>query len=336
MQRNEPAKKIVFDMLAKHEGAATRTLARHLHEQYPHEWPTIEKARGTIRYYRGNKGDTNRKDLKKSGKTSHVRKNAKPFTFAIPPGINQVLPPVRFTDVGKWLLISDVHIPYHDQRAFHAAIEFAVKVGCKHLYINGDWYDFYGISDYSRDPQMRSPDGEMALGFPVLEQASKAFKGRKVFKVGNHEERYEKYLWNKAPALLGIKSFRINEVLGLDGLGFDYIASKQLGYIGSLPILHGHELPKGLTSPVNIARGVFLRAQGTAIVGHWHRTSTHIETSGIEDRMITCYSVGCLCDMKPSYAPINAWNHGFAIVTVNRDLTWRVSNHTIVDGKVTE
>jgi hypothetical protein len=51
-------------------------------------------------------------------------------------------------------------------------------------------------------------------------------------------------------------------------------------------------------------------------------------------RETVCFSTGCLCDMRPAYAVLNKWNHGFAIVHVHADRSFDVSNMRITSGKV--
>ena len=83
-----------------------------------------------------------------------------------------------------------------------------------------------------------------------------------------------------------------------------------------------------------MARGAFLRTLHTVLVGHGHRTSGHAESSMWHDEVF-CWSQGCLCDLTPEYARINRWNHGFAVVTVDKDGTFDVDNLRISkQGKV--
>lgn len=50
---------------------------------------------------------------------------------------------------------------------------------------------------------------------------------------------------------------------------------------------------------------------------------------------VFCWSTGCLCDLRPEYARINKWNHGFAAVTVHDDGSFDVSNQRVTaDGRV--
>jgi len=103
---------------------------------------------------------------------------------------------------------------------------------------------------------------------------------------------------------------------------------------GKLPILHGHELPKGVSAPVNPARGAFMRTLSTVLVGHSHRSSGHAESDMWHDETF-CWSTGCLCDLTPEYARINRWNWGFALATVHEDQSFDVENLRITaDGKV--
>ena len=103
---------------------------------------------------------------------------------------------------------------------------------------------------------------------------------------------------------------------------------------GKLAVFHGHELPSGLTNPVNMARGAFLRMVDSVLVGHGHRSSNHTEPDW-QKREITTWSQGCLCDMNPEYARINKWNHGFATIEVQRGGNFNVTNLRVSpDGKI--
>ncbi len=99
--------------------------------------------------------------------------------------------------------------------------------------------------------------------------------------------------------------------------------------LGKLAVLHGHEMGKsGISSPVNPARGVFLRTMHTCLVGHGHRTSTHVEKD-MFDREVAVWSTGCLCANNPEYMRIGKQNWGFAFVTVDKDGMFNVTNARI-------
>ena len=103
-------------------------------------------------------------------------------------------------------------------------------------------------------------------------------------------------------------------------------------YAGALTLLHGHELQGGISAPVNIARGLFLRAKACAIQGHNHQTSEHSEVD-VRRKLVTTWSLGCLCQLHPEYARYNKWNHGFAFLDLE-DGDFTIRNKRILDGRV--
>lgn len=321
---------LISEALTKYPQASLRTLARILHGEFPQEFPSIEIARSALRYRAGQQGDS-------SGSTPKLKRKsgkAGTKTLAIPPGQTQSRAALKFPKPGSWLLISDFHVPYHNEKALEAAIKHAVDQKIQNVAIDGDAIDFYKLSTWSQDPRYRDPHEELKILNEVLLYIAHHFKGLKVYKSGNHEERYERYLFQRAPAMVGIEDFELPKILKLKDMDWQWVHGRQRFELGNLSVLHGHELPRGLTDPVNIGRGVWLRVRESAIVGHWHRTSMHMENAGIHKKLFTCYSLGCLCDLSPEYATINSWNHGFAIVRVGDKKTWNVSNRTIYDGQV--
>jgi len=86
---------------------------------------------------------------------------------------------------------------------------------------------------------------------------------------------------------------------------------------------------------VNPARGLFLRAKASILAGHNHQTSAHHEND-INGSQTACFSTGCLCDLQPDYRPFafTKWNHGAAIVELNKEGNFSVDNFRIIEGKV--
>ena len=330
--KESKATKLARDLCEKHKTLGSRTLARLLHDQHPHAF-TVEQARATVRRIRGNIGAENRGRTKDKSLHEPARAHC---SLKIPDGIKQALDPIEVTKPGKWLILSDIHVPYHDRQALELALEKGLAEGCTNVLLNGDFYDFYKISRFDTDPSARSPDGELERGQPILEEIAKYFKGTKYFKVGNHEARFEVYLASHAAAIAGMKAFRLDAVLELERIGFGYVSSKQWMMLGNLAVLHGHEFPKGLTDPVNVGRGVYNRLGDGGLVGHWHKTSRHVETSGLKRRMTVAHSTGCLCDIRPEYAPLNRWNHGFATLDLKKDGEYHLKNWIIESGRVFE
>jgi hypothetical protein len=255
----------------------------------------------------------------------------------IPPGKKQAKPLVKLTTPGKWLILSDIHVPFHDAKAVEIAVNYGIDAGCDHLLLNGDVLDAYQASHWIRDPNERSVDKECEIASRLIKSIESHFSGRKVYKIGNHEERIENYLWCNAPQMIGISKWDLCEELRKQlALGDDwqFIASKQLYKLGKLNGYHGHELPRGLTNPVSVGRGVWLRTKQTGFTSHWHSTSTHIESDGAKKHTWVCFSLGCLCDLHPCYAPVNGWNAGFCVVEIDKSGNFTEQNKRIVDGAV--
>jgi hypothetical protein len=101
---------------------------------------------------------------------------------------------------------------------------------------------------------------------------------------------------------------------------------------GWLDIIHWHEFASSVFSPVNVARGLYLRWKVSAIQWHNHQTSEHTETD-MNGKIVTTWSLGCLCGLHPQYMPINKWNHWFAIVEVDWE-DFEVRNKRIYKWKI--
>src|SRR6185436_17359181 len=99
-----------------------------------------------------------------------------------------------------------------------------------------------------------------------------------IYKLGNHCIRFQNYVMQKAPELLGITDVELSNLLKLKELDIELVEDKTVIKLKNLNIIHGHEY-FGATSPVNIARGLFMKANANAIQGHNHQTSENTVTT---------------------------------------------------------
>jgi len=317
-------------LIDRFPNAPNRALARMLQVEHPDAFPSLEPARNVIRLLRGAHGIN-------VTKPNPLHARIKPLGWQqaiIPPSSSKKRTPVVLNGPIKLGVFSDLHIPYHNIQPVEAAIAHIKKAKCDTLLINGDLGDFYACSRHEKDPRRRLADELDAIRQFLFWLRSQFPKQRILYKIGNHETNLERYLMREAPVLLGVPDFTIRDVLKLDSFKIEVVESLQLIQAGKLSIYHGHELPQGMSSPVNPARGLWMRVQETILCGHWHRTSEHTETTGISRKVSSCWSVGCLCDLSPDYAIVNRWNHGFAIVDIDKDGSFEVHNHKIIDGRV--
>ena len=226
-------------------------------------------------------------------------------------------------------ILSDIHVPFHSEVALQAAVGHFKTVGIDALILNGDTCDFYAISRWIKDPKKRDFRGEINAATQLLAWLRQEFPGVPiVFKAGNHEERWKHWLWQHAPEISDDPRMGLDQWLDFAEHGIELVEDQRPIMCGELPVLHGHEKGKGISSPVNQARGAFLRLLHTVLEGHGHRTSGHAE-SDMWHRETFCWSTGCLCDLTPEYARVNRWNWGFATVTVDTAGSFDVDNYRI-------
>jgi len=232
----------------------------------------------------------------------------------------------------RLLVLSDIHIPYHSLEALTACFDFTKKEKPDAILLNGDVLDFFGLSRYAKDPKARSFAHELKTFKEFMDIIKKEFKAKIYFKLGNHEERYFHFLWMKAHEIVGVEEFELENIIKARAEGIEVIKDKRIIKAGDLNIVHGHEFGGSVFSPVNIARGLFLRGKVSAMQGHNHQTSEHTE-SNMNGDITTTFSTGCLSELHPAYLPINKWNHGFAIIDIDGQY-FDVRNKRIFKGKV--
>ena len=302
--------------IAKFPQAATMTLAKKIYKENKGLYLNVEDARDKLRYIKGSKGSRSRANREKA-----TGEPTTGNTFVIPEPDNTEWLPFSIP-VGDYnmLILSDIHFPYHDKEALEIALNYGLKNNCTSLLINGDMLDFYQLSRFD----------EMGRNF--LLQCSKHFK-HVYFKSGNHEERYEKYLYVKAPEFLNVPDFQLSILMKTAEMGVHIIEDKRIIDLGYLNILHGHEFLGATSQAVNPARGLFLKTNESCVIGHLHKSSEHNQVT-LNGKLITTWSTGCLCDLHPEYARINNWNHGFALVEVKSDGSYRLHNKRIYNKKV--
>lgn len=246
-------------------------------------------------------------------------------------GHREVLDPLRI-DGAKVGIISDIHVPSHDKVATEAALRYLKAKGIDTLIINGDYMDMYAISDHDKSKLRQITFGdELEEGRLILRQIREYFGSdvRIIYQEGNHEERYARFL-PQAMAGDKVRGSTIREQLELDAVGIEWVGDRRGIDIGSLRIYHGHELK---AAGVNPTRAMLAKTMHNTIVGHLHRSHS-LTKPKLTGEFIGAWVTGCLCDLRPHYAPVNEWVHGFAYVEFDTTGTFALHNHTIMNGVV--
>lgn len=309
----------------------TKKLARIMYADHPLMFIDVEDARDVLRYIEGKKGAAHKANAKGKAPEYVLEDERVKNPYNLPESYETTYEPYVINGQ-RILILSDIHIPYHSVKALTVALEWAEQRRPDTILLNGDTLDAHQLSRFVRDPGKRSFSQELEAFRQFIDVLRDSFDAKIIFKVGNHEERYEHFLMQKAGELHGVEEFRLENIIRSRAGNVDYVANKRIIKAGELNILHGHEFGTGFFSPVNVARGLFLRGKVSAIQGHNHQTSEHTETD-MNGKTTTTWSTGCLSDLRPDYLPINKWNHGFAYIETDGH-EFDVENLRIINGKV--
>lgn len=146
----------------------------------------------------------------------------------------------------SYLILPDVHRPYHNKFLWDAMLHFAQDTGFHGVVILGDYLDLSSISSHNKGKVVKYTlwdeylDG--AQGRMELEDAG-GFR-EKHYLCGNHEDRLYRYIKDLEAAKLGQAIIGIEHGLGLDG--WDFLNNWKEDYVqlGGLQIIHGENTGK--------------------------------------------------------------------------------------------
>ena len=241
----------------------------------------------------------------------------------------------------KIVVISDLQVPFHDQRAVDNVAAFIRSFKPDQVITIGDEIDFQQISRWA--------DGtpgwyEQTLGANRDETVS-ILRQLKVTDVirSNHTDRLYNVIMKKIPAFLSLPELRFEKFMKFDELGITF-HKNPMAIAPNWIAVHGDHTPikqLGGLSALEAAR----RHGKNVISGHTHRAgrSAFTEASGGRlGRVLHGVEVGNLMDFKQaSYTKGTAnWQQAFAIMyvkgsNVQVDIIHIEKNGTfIVQGKV--
>lgn len=332
MTKQPTKSELARELRSRFPDAPTLTLAKKLAKEHFETFLSVEEARSVLRYIEGKKGVQSRKYL--GTKTEFViNKERSRNPFNLPKSYAKGRK--HFDIKGeKVLILSDIHIPYHDIDALSVAIQTGIDEGVDTVVLNGDALDCHMISDFVKDPKKRKFKDELYAMRSFLSELRGQFPNAEiVYKEGNHEERYWRYMRVKAPELFDIDAFDFPTLTHCDKHNIKWLDGKSKINIGGLSIFHGHEFGKQFLPSVNVARGLFLKTKANAMCGHHHQTAEHTERD-VNGKVITCWGVGCLSELSPDYNPYSKYNHGFAIITKGINKAFHVKNYRIHEGAI--
>jgi len=307
----------------------TSKLARIVYNDNPLLYKNVEDARYWLRRIEGKTGTIK---MKKDIQEFHIEERPR-NPYNLPETDEANYEPYIFPKHKKVGILSDIHLPYHNLEALTEALTILKKESVDAVLLNGDTIDCHTLSRFIKDPKKRDFKYELDSLKNFFDILDKVLGCKIYFKIGNHEARYEHFLMMKAGELAGIEDFEFSNIIKAREKGIDVIASNRYMKLNDLNGIHGHEYIGGISAPVNVARGLYLRGKVSAFQGHNHSTSEHTETD-MNGRITTTWSIGCLSELHPSYMPLNKWNHGFAWVNLDDNgKDYQFFNKRIYKGK---
>ena len=324
--------KLVQETILKFPASSKSAIAELLYANNPQLFNSKEHARTLVRSYTNALGGRYN-----SNEVAHEAG----FTSTNPFGLNYSRCkdrefynlPISSNNI---LWLSDIHFPNHDIKALTAALNYGKEKNINCIVLGGDILDNEPFTSHDAPP----PSKDDVLDWfdmveDFLDMLNREFpNAHKIWLEGNHDNWYMRYLIKKAPMLFGDSYYHLPQRLNLKEKNIEFFEQHIIIRAGKLHMVHGHTMVKGIISPVNPARGLFLKAKSSVIIGHVHQNSYHPERN-FKGELIGCWSVGCLCTLAPSYDPHNTKHGtGFAHITTSENGNFNVQLKDIYNGDI--
>jgi predicted phosphodiesterase len=224
----------------------------------------------------------------------------------------------------KWLVVSDVHRPFHNKVLWSKLLQLIKDLGSS-LYgfvLAGDYLDLYTLGSYNTESLANlsglTLQDEYIDGLEGMDDLNKALRKdcKKYFLFGNHEDRYFRHIKEKDNAKYGGALLNPVEALYLHEKGWEVKTDWMSDYFtlgDHLDVIHG------IYTSVNAAKTHLDKTQHSVMFGHTHRVQC------FHNGNKAAYNIGGLYDIKSKgfnymqRLQRETWANGFAIVNINDD-----------------
>ena len=138
----------------------------------------------------------------------------------------------------NFIVVSDIHFPYHDPKAINAVKRFIKATPIDVVVFNGDILDMYDVSSFDKSPdRINSLQEELNMAMKLFGDIRKELpEAEMVYVEGNHEYRLKRYLM-RHPELFSLEALQLPNLLKLDKFNIKYTDKPY--YLGNLKITHG-------------------------------------------------------------------------------------------------
>lgn len=219
----------------------------------------------------------------------------------------------------KIICAGDFHLPDVNNKALAVFENYLGRDKWDYLVIGGDLLDFSYLSKYSIG-NLRSIEGKRImkdydLANKLLDKIDKLHKGKKVFIVGNHEDRVRKYI-DANPNLEGF--VEIDKCLKLKERGYKVVWNYPKGdlfTINGISFIHG-------TYHNQFHAKKHLDAYESIVYFHTH-TFQQFTKSSFKKGLRMAQGVGSMCNYEQSYIGKrpSSWQLGFLTIETDKNKT---------------
>lgn len=242
----------------------------------------------------------------------------------------------KITRIMAW---PDTHIPYHDEEATAVACRVLELVRPEVLVLGGDINDCYAISEHDKDPQREARlTAELDMTAAFYDSICDAGIQTVHVLEGNHEERLQRYIARRAPAIADLVR-TIPEYLRIHDRGWTWTPYRRHMRIGRMHFAHdvGHAGKRALADSLASFGDNF-------VFFHTHRGgAAYTSTVGQRSRHVglNCGWLGDFTSIDYMHAAkTRDWQHGFGWINMLPDGTsWAsfvpiIKGACVVDGRV--
>ncbi len=242
-----------------------------------------------------------------------------------------VLPRPRIQDaLKKVFFFPDSHIP-NEHENYDVALR-ACRYFCPDtVVLLGDWLDCESLSSHAPTKPGRSDfQAEVDYAKHRLDELdSIPGVNKKVYIMGNHEWRLERYLAERAPALF--QSVSLPTLLDLHGRGWVSSAYHETYKLGKLNVTHDTG-----SAGLNAHRSAATDHMGSTVIGHTHRMAYEVRGK-LSGAPYVAAMFGWLGDPKKvdylHQAKAAHWTHGFGLGYVQSNGVVHIVPVPIINGE---
>jgi len=209
-------------------------------------------------------------------------------------------------------ILGDTHNPFQDKPILAVTERFLGELQPDYLIYNGDVSDFYQVSKFDKNPaRLDKLQDDLDNTGDMFARHRKLLPNAEIILVeGNHEYRWQKFLWSSAPAVASLDCLSMAELYHLKEYEIQLISYEQgLMINGIFLVLHGDiaSIHSGYT-----AKRMYEKHGGCGICGHCHRGGSFYK----RDRFGTWgwWEGFCLCQLNPDWIQNPNWVQGFSLV----------------------